>query len=83
MFTNFTSCDDQVLKQHHKELVEAAARERLARQATAEQPTVLDKAVSGFGVTLVRLGQRLQRHTGRQSASLKHAGLLMQSMNEI
>ena len=77
MFTNFNSCDDQVLKQHHKELVAAVARERLARLATAGQPTALDKAASGFGAALVCLGQRLQRQTvegnRKQTASLKRA----------
>ena len=77
MITNFISCDDQVLKQHHKELAAAVARERLARQATAGQPTALDKAASGFGIVLVRLCQRLQRHTvegnRKQTASLKRA----------
>jgi hypothetical protein len=77
MFTNFTSCDDQVLKQHHKELAAAVARERLARLATVGQPTALDKAASGFGVVLVRLGQRLQSHSAvgkrKQPTSLKRA----------
>ncbi len=77
MFTYFTSCDDQVLKDHHRELAAAVARERLARLATAGQPTTLDKATSGFGVALVRLGQRLQRRTvegkRKQTASLKRA----------
>lgn len=62
---------EQYVREHHRELVAAAARDRLARAAmrgrqgepapTVRRPTLLRFALSRFGHELVTMGRRLEQ----------------------
>jgi len=78
MYQDYFSVE-RFMRDHHRELMEIAARERLARSAartTARErgdadrrPLLLIAALAGSGRALVNLGRRLERAAAAASRS--------------